>query len=173
MPRRERAARFEEGLRLITRLWTEPEVTFKGRFYQVDKASLAMQPARKPHPPIWIGATAEAGIERVLAEVLPADKTAKVAELQARGFVPVLLESLAMGEKATLFSQAEVVVGASGAGLPNLVFCEPGAKVIVICTRGYAMLDAWDIANRVGVDYWYRPDSLDGLVSVLDAADVN
>ncbi|MBI2217272.1 MAG: LLM class flavin-dependent oxidoreductase [Candidatus Rokubacteria bacterium] len=64
VPRRERAARFEEGLQLITKLWTEPEVTFKGRFYQVDKASLAMQPTRKPRPPIWIGATADGGIER-------------------------------------------------------------------------------------------------------------
>jgi alkanesulfonate monooxygenase SsuD/methylene tetrahydromethanopterin reductase-like flavin-dependent oxidoreductase (luciferase family) len=64
VPRRERAARFEEGLELITRLWTEPEVTFKGRFYQVDRVSLAMRPARTPRPPIWIGATADAGIER-------------------------------------------------------------------------------------------------------------
>jgi alkanesulfonate monooxygenase SsuD/methylene tetrahydromethanopterin reductase-like flavin-dependent oxidoreductase (luciferase family) len=64
VPRRERAARFEEGLELITRLWTEPRVTFKGRFYHVDDVALAMPPARKPRPPIWIGATADAGIER-------------------------------------------------------------------------------------------------------------
>ncbi len=64
VPRRERAARFEEGLELITRLWTERDVTFKGRFYHVDNVSLAMQPARRPRPPIWVGATVDAGIER-------------------------------------------------------------------------------------------------------------
>jgi alkanesulfonate monooxygenase SsuD/methylene tetrahydromethanopterin reductase-like flavin-dependent oxidoreductase (luciferase family) len=64
VPRRERAARFDEGLRLIERLWTEDGVDFDGRFYRVRKATLAMRPVRQPRPPIWIGATAEAGIER-------------------------------------------------------------------------------------------------------------
>lgn len=64
VPRRERAARFEEGVELITRLWTEDEVTFHGRFYRVDKARLAMRPVRRPRPPVWIGATSEAGIAR-------------------------------------------------------------------------------------------------------------
>lgn len=67
VPRRERAARFEEGLRLIERLWTEERVDFRGRFYQVENAMLAMHPVRKPRPPIWIGATAEAGITRAAA----------------------------------------------------------------------------------------------------------
>ncbi len=93
-------------------------------------------------------------------------------ELKRRGFVPVLLEELSMGEKATLFSRAEVIVGASGAGLTNLVFCAPGTIVVDICTRGYALLDAWDIANRVGVDYWYSPDTLKELLGALDAAGI-
>ena len=46
IPRKERAARFEEGLALITRLWTEERVTFHGRYYQVDGVTLAMAPAR-------------------------------------------------------------------------------------------------------------------------------
>lgn len=64
VPRHERGARFEEGLRLIERLWTEDSVDFAGRFYRVAKATLAMRPVRTPRPPIWIGATADAGIER-------------------------------------------------------------------------------------------------------------
>jgi alkanesulfonate monooxygenase SsuD/methylene tetrahydromethanopterin reductase-like flavin-dependent oxidoreductase (luciferase family) len=64
VPRKERAARFEEGLELITQLWTGEEVTFHGRFYRVDKVRIAMRPVRKPRPPIWVGATHEAGIAR-------------------------------------------------------------------------------------------------------------
>jgi alkanesulfonate monooxygenase SsuD/methylene tetrahydromethanopterin reductase-like flavin-dependent oxidoreductase (luciferase family) len=64
VPRSERAARFEEGVRLITRLWTEEKVDFEGRYYQVQGATLAMRPAKNPRPPIWIGATARAGIAR-------------------------------------------------------------------------------------------------------------
>jgi len=62
--RKERAARFEEGVALVSRLWTEDGVDFRGRYYQVEKATLAMKPARRPRPPIWIGATVEAGIAR-------------------------------------------------------------------------------------------------------------
>ena len=64
VPRRERAARFEEALELITKLWTGDEVTFHGRFYRVDGVRIAMRPVRTPRPPIWIGATSEAGIVR-------------------------------------------------------------------------------------------------------------
>lgn len=64
VPRKERAPRFEEGVELITRLWTGDEVTFGGRFYQVENATISMRPVRKPRPPIWIGATEEAAIVR-------------------------------------------------------------------------------------------------------------
>lgn len=67
VPGRERAARFEEGLTLISRLWTEDEVDYRGRYYQVEKATLAMRPVRKPRPPIWIGATHRPGIARAAA----------------------------------------------------------------------------------------------------------
>jgi alkanesulfonate monooxygenase SsuD/methylene tetrahydromethanopterin reductase-like flavin-dependent oxidoreductase (luciferase family) len=64
VPRAERAARFEEALRLIEKLWTEERVTFGGRYYQVEDVTPAMHPVRKPRPPIWIGATADAGVVR-------------------------------------------------------------------------------------------------------------
>ncbi len=64
IPRNERAARFEEGLALVTRLWTEERVTFHGRYYRVDDVTLALRPERKPHPPIWIGAGTDAAIAR-------------------------------------------------------------------------------------------------------------
>jgi probable F420-dependent oxidoreductase len=50
-----RTARFEEGLTLMKRLWTEPRVTMKGEFYNVDNASMAPKPVQQPHPPLWFG----------------------------------------------------------------------------------------------------------------------
>ena len=64
IPRKERAGRFEEAVALVSRLWTEDAVDFRGRYYQVERATLAMKPVQKPRPPIWIGATVEAGIAR-------------------------------------------------------------------------------------------------------------
>jgi alkanesulfonate monooxygenase SsuD/methylene tetrahydromethanopterin reductase-like flavin-dependent oxidoreductase (luciferase family) len=52
MSRKGRAQRFEEGIRLIKTLWTEEQVTFQGRFWQLDKRSIDPKPLQKPHPPI-------------------------------------------------------------------------------------------------------------------------
>ena len=50
-------ARFNEGLRLMKVLWTEPRVNFDGRFWQLKDAGMEPKPFQKPHPPIWFGAS--------------------------------------------------------------------------------------------------------------------
>src|SRR2546429_3906113 len=50
-------ARFNEGLRLMKALWTEPRVNFDGRFWQLKDAAMEPKPFQKPHPPIWFGAS--------------------------------------------------------------------------------------------------------------------
>ena len=50
-----RAARFAEGLRVMKRLWTEPQVTLNGEFYQLENASVQPRPLQTPHPPLWFG----------------------------------------------------------------------------------------------------------------------
>ncbi len=64
VPRPERSARLSEGIELIRRLWTEPSVTFSGRFTQVQELSLYPKPVQRPHPPIWIGARTEKAARR-------------------------------------------------------------------------------------------------------------
>jgi alkanesulfonate monooxygenase SsuD/methylene tetrahydromethanopterin reductase-like flavin-dependent oxidoreductase (luciferase family) len=51
-------ARFEEGIELITRLWTEERVTHHGRFFNLDNVRCMPRPVQQPHPPIWIAAIA-------------------------------------------------------------------------------------------------------------------
>lgn len=46
---------FDEQLELITRLWTEDNVTFEGQHYQLKDMTLEPKPIQKPYPPIWIG----------------------------------------------------------------------------------------------------------------------
>ena len=57
-------ARFTEGLRLMDALWTEPEVTFDGRFWQLDGAAMEPKPFQKPHPPLWFGGSHPAALRR-------------------------------------------------------------------------------------------------------------
>jgi capsular polysaccharide biosynthesis protein len=50
--------------------------------------------------------------------------------LSSRGFETIFLEGLSIVEQIQLFQSAEFIVGAHGAGLTNLLFCEPGTKVL-------------------------------------------
>ena len=47
--------RFNEGLALMKALWSEAEITFDGRFWKLEGASMEPKPVQRPHPPIWIG----------------------------------------------------------------------------------------------------------------------
>ena len=60
----DRAARLEEQVHLLRRLWTEESVTFDGRFHTVNAAGLAPRPAAGAIP-IWLGAMAPPALRRV------------------------------------------------------------------------------------------------------------
>jgi probable F420-dependent oxidoreductase len=59
-------ARFTEGLRLMKACWTEARISFAGRFWQLDGATMEPKPFQKPHPPIWIGGSHPAAIQRAI-----------------------------------------------------------------------------------------------------------
>lgn len=58
--------RFTEGLRLMKACWTEPKVTFDGRYWQVDGGMMEPKPFQKPYPPIWIGGSHPAALRRAV-----------------------------------------------------------------------------------------------------------
>ncbi len=62
-----RAARFEEGIEVMKRLWTEPRVTMNGQFFTLDQAAMEPKPAQKPHPPLWFGAHHPDALKRAVA----------------------------------------------------------------------------------------------------------
>jgi alkanesulfonate monooxygenase SsuD/methylene tetrahydromethanopterin reductase-like flavin-dependent oxidoreductase (luciferase family) len=64
LTRREAAARFEEGLAAVKRLWTEDFVDLAGSHFTLDHANATVKPLQKPHPPIWIGANADVAVRR-------------------------------------------------------------------------------------------------------------
>ena len=62
---RERGARCDEALEIIKRLWTEPSVSFSGKFWNFTDYRLGARPTHQPHPPIWMaGARAESVLRR-------------------------------------------------------------------------------------------------------------
>ncbi len=60
----ERAARFEEALAVMRRLWAGEEAGFRGRFYRVPGVRPSLRPVRQPHPPIWVAANGDRAVRR-------------------------------------------------------------------------------------------------------------
>lgn len=84
------------------------------------------------------------------------------AELQPRGFVKVALEDLSWAEQIAALRAARVVVAPHGAGLANLVFCEPGTRVVELVNRAYFNPVFWRLATLRGLDYRAVVEAGDG-----------
>jgi probable F420-dependent oxidoreductase len=59
-----RGRRVEEQVDLLRRLWTEPSVTYQGRFDRVTAAGLAPLPVQRPIP-VWFGGQSERAYRRI------------------------------------------------------------------------------------------------------------
>lgn len=83
-------------------------------------------------------------------------EAALVELLEAFGFTQVALETLSPLEQIALMAQAEVVVGAHGAGFANMLFASPETTVIELGTLQTAQLrwgDFWPVAHASGCRY--------------------
>lgn len=54
VPYEHRVKRFEEGIEIVKKLWTENTISYEGTYFQLKDVSLEPKPAQKPSPPIWI-----------------------------------------------------------------------------------------------------------------------
>ncbi|MDE0945099.1 MAG: LLM class flavin-dependent oxidoreductase [Alphaproteobacteria bacterium] len=64
VPIKERGARTDDALEVITRTWTGTDVTYDGRFTKLENFSLKPLPIQKPRPPIWVSGRSEAAMRR-------------------------------------------------------------------------------------------------------------
>lgn len=55
-----RMRRMEEGIEILRRLFTQEEVSYEGKFYQLSGVKLEPRPVTQPHPAIWIAANPRA-----------------------------------------------------------------------------------------------------------------
>jgi alkanesulfonate monooxygenase SsuD/methylene tetrahydromethanopterin reductase-like flavin-dependent oxidoreductase (luciferase family) len=61
-----RVGLFEESLALLRRLWTEPEVTFQGRYFQLQSVRLGLRPLQKSGVPLWLAGRVDNALRRIL-----------------------------------------------------------------------------------------------------------
>jgi probable F420-dependent oxidoreductase len=99
--RKDRAGRSDEMIVLMRRLWTEENVTFRGKFFTVEDVTVMPRPWQKNGLPIWIGGRSEAALRRagrlgdgwLVSSAAPAEVEAGIKSIrayaaEARRYVP-------------------------------------------------------------------------------------
>jgi len=75
--------------------------------------------------------------------------------LRPRGFERISCEELSVAEQRQVFSEAEVVVGAHGAALANIIYCRPEATFVEIFPSGYVDASIWPAASYLRLKHYY------------------
>jgi len=84
-----------------------------------------------------------------------------IAALEAFGFYIIEPGRMTLKEQARAFSQAQLIVSPHGSTLANLLFCQPGTKVLDLMpddwvgARGDALRDVWGmrVCSVAGLEY--------------------
>jgi SAM-dependent methyltransferase len=98
------------------------------------------------------------------------NETAVIDEVRSRGFEVVVPDALTLTEQIRVFRSAKLVVGPHGAGMTNIVFCDPGTIVYELIPSHYANACFCNLAHICKLRYW--ADSFesegDGLPNLRD-----
>jgi F420-dependent oxidoreductase-like protein len=68
-PAKDRIGMLRECVEIVRSMWTEPETTYEGRYYRLQRANCDPKPLQQPHPPILIGGGGEQLTLRVVARL--------------------------------------------------------------------------------------------------------
>ena len=149
-----RVALAEGGRVFVQRLLFVPDLSgagftpHPGLLHVFDRigAALGHDPAARPWRRIYVARTDSRN--RVLAN------EPEVMALAARaGFTPVVLSTLSVGEQARLFAEASHILAPHGAGLTNIGYCRPGARLCELQMDGYVHWAFRRLAALRGLDY--------------------
>jgi capsular polysaccharide biosynthesis protein len=92
------------------------------------------------------------------------------AFLSTHGFETVYLDGKSVVDQILLFQSAQFVVGAHGAGLSNLLFCQPGTKVIEFMPSVELRPFFWLISDKLDLVHGMQfctPSGTQGFQSAL------
>jgi probable F420-dependent oxidoreductase len=67
VPFAEKVSRMTEAIEVIDALWSKDEIQHEGRHFRLDGVGIRPRPLQRPRPPIWVGATVDAAVERAAA----------------------------------------------------------------------------------------------------------
>jgi capsular polysaccharide biosynthesis protein len=110
----------------------------------------------------WAGITSQQSTERIYIsrsdsgprKVYGEEEFAARLESQF-GFISYRLSELTLEEQVRLFSNAEIVIGAHGAGLTNIIFCKQNTKIVEVLNPAYGTAAYGQVALSLNLNYHY------------------
>lgn len=76
--------------------------------------------------------------------------------LDGLGYETIVPDQLTFTQQVQCFSEASVVLGPHGAGLANILFAPPPARVVEIADAAFPNPEYYDLATACGHDYWVQ-----------------
>merc|ERR1739841_300719 len=64
VPVKQRGSRTDDALEVLTRVWSETNVTYEGRYTTLKNFSIKPLPIQKPRPPIYVSGRSDAAMRR-------------------------------------------------------------------------------------------------------------
>jgi len=124
-----------------------PHPALLDAFDAMRAAALGGLPPRAPRQKIYVGRAGNPN--RVLA-----NEAQVAARAEAAGFTRVQPESLSVADQIRLFTEASHIIAPHGAGLANIVFCQPGAALCELHMDAYVHQAYRSLAAVRGLRYF-------------------
>ena len=65
---KDRMGAFREAVQIVSRMWTEDDVVFEGKYHSVNRPINSPKGIRKPHPSLWLGGGGEKVTLKLVAQ---------------------------------------------------------------------------------------------------------
>ncbi|MDH3601545.1 MAG: LLM class flavin-dependent oxidoreductase, partial [Candidatus Tectomicrobia bacterium] len=66
LPSEHRIRRFVEAIQVMKALWTEPQASVDGTYWNFKDVTMEPKPVQQPHPPLWFGARQAPALKRAV-----------------------------------------------------------------------------------------------------------
>ena len=140
---KDRIRMLRETVEIVKSMWSEPDTTYDGKFFQLRGAQCDPKPVQHPHPPIWIGGGGEQLTLRVVA---------RHADCSNFGGKPHEFQHKARCCRATAARSVATTTRSSRRGRPSCSSARPSRRSSTPARSSFwgEPFDSWRAGNLVG-----------------------
>jgi len=169
VPFAQRGVMSDEFIEIFKVLWTEPDPSYHGRFYQFDGIQFYPKPVQKPHIPIWIGGHTRAALRRTAKYGDRWHTTRQTPEYVAQQ-IPYLRQRAerAGRDPAGISISLKRTVHVTDLGIPEGTGTQSLGALIVPTQE---VIDDLHHCHELGIDqltYGFRAADLDGNLRMME-----